>query len=110
MKQNCLTKLISDGVHRIKACHRVLENDTDLITADALYRILGCTYKIFAFIYHAAADNTSGVREYLHDRICCNTLSTAGFTNNAKHLAAVKTERNTVYSPYLTCGGKECGL
>ena len=70
-------ELLSDRICRVKACHRVLEDDRDPVSPYFLQNLLACSYKFLAIQFDGAGYDLTCCRQDLHDRISSDRLTGA---------------------------------
>ena len=91
-----LHELVTDGVGRVQAGHRVLKDDGNFVAADGLHDLFARADELLPVELDGAADDLAGRRQNLHDAVGRDALARAGLAHNAEHLAALEIERNAV--------------
>ena len=107
VQQDDLDDLVADGVHRVQARHRVLEDDGDLVAANFAELLLGHFVDLVAIEPHRAADQPAGVGGQAHDGVGRDRLAGAGLADDAQHVALVHAEGHAVQRLDLARGGEE---
>ena len=101
MNQDGLGDLVSDGVHRVERCHRILEDDRALLAAEILHLLFTVVGDILAFVEDLTLRNVSVLFENLHDGVGSYGFSRTRLTNDAKRLAFFESEADAVYCLHL---------
>ena len=97
MQSDDFGDLIADGVHRVKAGHRILEDHGDLVAADTVHAVFRGGDEILAVKEDLAAGiAASRLLDQLHDGQCHGGLARAGFADQADGLAGIDFERHAV--------------
>ena len=97
MKQDRFFNLISDRVSRIQRRHRVLEDDTDLRTADLPHLFIADRGNILAAVQNLSALDLAGAGQDPHDRISRHAFAGTGFTDNTQYFAFIQIEGKPVH-------------
>jgi hypothetical protein len=106
-----LGDLVTDGVHRVQAGHRLLEDHRDLVAADAAHLALALLDQVLALEQHLTArDASRGNGDEAHDRQAGHGLPRAGLTDDGEGLALVEVEAHTVDGLDRAFIGIEVGL
>ena len=102
MKQDRFHQLISNSKDRIQTGHGILKNNTAVLSPEAPHLFIIPGGQILSLKDHLTLHDTAGLRQNLHNRISCHTLSGTGFTYDAHNLSRLQGEIHAIYRLYLT--------
>ena len=111
VQAQALGDLLADGVHRVQAGHRLLEDDRDLLGADLLHLFGAQRHQVAAFPQHLAGDDLARRHvDQLQHRLGGDALAAARFADHAHRLAAVDGDVDAVDGMQPAVVGLEVGL
>ena len=105
---NGLDNLLADGLCRVQAGHRVLEDHGNFLAANLLHFFFVRGYDVVLAELHAALFNSCGRHGVqLHDGLRCDALAAAGLTDDGEHFALAQRKCDAADSLDLTGVGIE---
>ena len=105
VNQKTFCHLITDSVYWIQRVERVLEDDTDFLTAHFSHFVFSELKKVFAFEVNGTAGNLTRFLDELHNAHSCSGFTAAGLANQGKYFTFFNIKTYVIYCFYSTAGG-----
>src|SRR5690554_4057159 len=97
MEKNGFLQLITDGKHRIEACHGVLKDNADILSSEIMDLLFTVFQYILTVVENLPFGHLSRIRKDTHDGVGCDTFARTGLPNDAQNLSFLKIERYAVH-------------
>ena len=79
-------QLVSDGIHRVEACHRILEDHACLVSPEVPHLLFGIGQEIITVKGDRPAHYLARALEKSHDGVCLHRLSGTGLAYDTHYL------------------------
>ena len=102
-----LHELVADGIHRIQAGHRILEDHACLVSSEVSHLFFVVSQQVFTVKCDGSAYDFARALEKSHDRVCLNGFSGTGLAYDTHYLMLLECIADAVNGLYLTRRSEE---